>query len=209
MLVFWDQRLVFLATPKAGSTAVAAALESLAVLAVNRPTALKHTTVRDYHRFVRPYLQSAAGGDFTVVALMRAPLDWLGSWYRFGQKDAAPDTAHSTQGIPFETFVKDWCAPSPPPYADIGSQAAFLAPGDDGRGVDHLFRYEDIGRFVAFLEDRLDCEVILPRVNVSPLADMALSDATTRAFQTRAAADLSLYSALSGDRAINAAAPAR
>ena len=34
MLIFWDQRLVFLATPKAGSTAVEVALEPLASLAV-------------------------------------------------------------------------------------------------------------------------------------------------------------------------------
>ena len=30
MLVFWEQRLAFLATPKTGSTAIAAALEPLA-----------------------------------------------------------------------------------------------------------------------------------------------------------------------------------
>jgi hypothetical protein len=209
MLVFWDQRLVFLATPKAGSTAVEAALESLSVLAVTRPAALKHTSVRDYHRFVRPYLQAAAGGDFTVVALMRAPLDWLGSWYRFGQKDALPDTAHSTHGISFDTFVQGWCVPSPPRHADVGSQSAFLAPTDDGRGLDHLFRYEDIGKFLIFLEDRLDCEVILPRVNVSPLADMALSDATELAFRTRATADLALYATLSDTVGFNATAPAR
>ena len=141
---------------------------------------------------------AAAQADFTVVALMRAPLDWLGSWYRFGQKDGASDTAHDTRGIPFDRFVNDWCASTRPQYADIGSQSAFLDPGPDGRGVDHLFRYEQIGDFVTFLEDRLDCEIILPRINVSPLADMALSDATAKAFQTRAAPDLALYATLSG-----------
>ncbi len=37
MLVFWDQRLVVLATPKTGSSAIQTALESLAVLAIQRP----------------------------------------------------------------------------------------------------------------------------------------------------------------------------
>jgi hypothetical protein len=213
MLVFWDARLVFLATPKAGSTAVEVALESLAALSVQRPTALKHTNLRDYHRFVRPYLESMAGDRFTTVALMRAPLDWLGSWYRFGQKDDLTDPRASTLGLSFDDFVQGWCAPQPPYHADVGSQSAFLMPGEGGSTPDALFRYEDMAAFVAFLEDRLDCEVLLPRVNVSPLADMNLSPATLEAFRSSAAADLALYESLgpdgraSGDR-ISAAAPA-
>ena len=53
MLVFWDQRLAFLATPKTGSTAIAAALESLAAVSIQRPPLLKHTTVHRYRRFRR------------------------------------------------------------------------------------------------------------------------------------------------------------
>jgi hypothetical protein len=213
MLVFWDQRLVFLATPKAGSTAVEVALESLAALAVQRPTALKHTNLRDYHRFVRPYLEAVAGDRFTTVALMRAPLDWLGSWYRFGQKDDLPDARASTLGLSFDDFVQGWCAARPPLHADVGTQSAFLQPADDGAGLDALFRYEEIGAFVGFLEDRLGCEVLLPRVNVSPVADMALSDTTLQAFQTAAAADLALYDSLTAagtppPRGLSAAGPA-
>ena len=39
----------------------------------------------------------------------------------------------------------------------VGSQARFLKSRKD-KGVDHLFRYEDIGSFVTFLEDRLDAK---------------------------------------------------
>ncbi len=196
MLVFWDQRLVFLATPKAGSTAIEAALESLAVLAINRPAVLKHTSVRDYHRFVRPYIETAAGHHFTVVALMRDPRDWLGSWYRFSQKDEQADGPRSTRGISFETFVQGWCAAEPPAFADIGTQSDFLAPAADGQGLDHLFRYEEIEGFVDFLEDRLRCEVILPRVNVSPLASLTLSGDTETLMRRRAADDLARYAAI-------------
>jgi hypothetical protein len=54
MLVFWEARLAFLATPKTGSTAIAAALESLAAVSVQRPPLLKHTTVHRYRRFIGP-----------------------------------------------------------------------------------------------------------------------------------------------------------
>ena len=56
MLVFWEQRLAFLATPKTGSTAIAAALESLAAVSIQRPPLLKHTTVHRYRRFIGPFL---------------------------------------------------------------------------------------------------------------------------------------------------------
>jgi hypothetical protein len=196
MLVFWEQRLVVLATPKAGSTAVATALESLAALSVQRPAALKHTTVQDYHRFFRPYLEKTSGAHFTAVALMREPQEWLGSWYRFYQKPDHLDTPHSTRGISFDDFVQAWCADQPPAFADFGLQSDFLAPGIADTGLDHLFRYADIAGFVHYLEDRLHCEITLPQVNVSPLANLALSEATLSRFQAHAARDIALYAGL-------------
>jgi hypothetical protein len=198
MLVFWEQRLVVLATPKAGSTAIATALESLAALSVQRPAALKHTTVQDYHRYVRPYLEKMSAAHFTAVALMREPQDWLGSWYRYYQKPDYLDTPHSTRGISFDDFVQGWCADQPPPYADFGTQSDFLAPGVADSGLDHLFRYADIARFVQFLEDRLHFEITLPQVNVSPLADLALTDGTALRMRRRASADIALYQSLQG-----------
>ena len=63
MLIFWESRLVFLATPKAGSTAVEAALEALANVAVQRPAALKHANLSTYQRHIAPWLHSATGDD--------------------------------------------------------------------------------------------------------------------------------------------------
>jgi hypothetical protein len=65
MLVFWEQRLAFLATPKTGSTAIAAALESLAAVSIQRPPLLKHTTVHRYRRFIGPFLEAASKDTFT------------------------------------------------------------------------------------------------------------------------------------------------
>ena len=86
MMVFWEQRLVVLATPKTGSTALASALESRAALISKRPPEVKHTTAARYQWLVRPFLEKSTRQRFTVVALMREPVDWLGSWYRFRQR---------------------------------------------------------------------------------------------------------------------------
>lgn len=195
MLVFWKQRLVFLATPKTGTTAVESALESLASVVIQRPPALKHTPVRRYRRFLAPYLQSAAAEDFTVVAMMREPVDWLGSWYRYRTREAIAETARSTAAMSFDDFVQGYLQRPQPDYADIGNQSRFL-DGGEGPGVDRIFRYEAIGDFVRFLEDRLDCEINLPRLNVSPAGSTVLSPATEARLRADCAADFALYASL-------------
>ncbi|WP_374375134.1 hypothetical protein [Tabrizicola sp.] len=194
MLVFFEQRLAFLATPKTGSTAIAAALESLAAVSIQRPPLLKHTTVHRYRRFIGPYLEAASKDSFTLVALMREPKDWLGSWYRFRQREET-EAGKSTRGMGFDDFVRAWCQDPRPDFADVGSQARFLRPRQ-GQGVDRLFRYEEIDGFVHFLEERLGCEIILPRLNVSPPGATELSAETEALLREVAAEDFALYATL-------------
>jgi hypothetical protein len=194
VLVFWEARLAFLATPKTGSTAIAAAVESLAAVSIQRPPLLKHTTVRRYRRFIGPYLATASNDEFTLVALMREPRDWLSSWYRFRQREET-DPRKSTRGMSFDAFVRAWCQETRPEFADVGSQGQFLRPRQ-GVGVDRLFRYEEIDHFVDFLEDRLGCEIILPRLNVSPPGIAELAPETEALLREVAAEDYRLYQTL-------------
>lgn len=195
MLVFLEQRLVILSTPKTGSTAIEEALEQVAALAVTRPPELKHTPAYRYQRFVRPWLQrSVPGSSFTVVALMREPVDWLGSWYRFRLRSELEGTERSSRGMSFSDFAEAYMASPRPAVADVGGQARFLS-GPDGSepGVDLLFRYEAIGRFVAFLEDRLDFAIELPRVNVSPQGQMDLPPAVAQRLRAHLAPEYRIY----------------
>ena len=198
MLVFWEQRLAILATPKTGSTAIQNALESMATLSIQRPPILKHTSVQRFHRFIGPYLETTSGQPFTVVALMREPRDWLGSWFRYRQREDVVDADKSTRGMDFDRFVNAWCDDPQPEFANVGSQSRFLKPKGE-RGVDHLFRYEEIDTFVHFLEERLGCEIILPRLNVSPQAPLDLSMETEMRLHKTAQRDFALYETLRPD----------
>ncbi len=195
MLVFWKERLVYLATPKTGSTAIEAALEPLASVVIQRPPVLKHTNVRRYWQSFAPFLERASGEGFMVVALMREPIDWLGSWYRYRQRDGMARPQNSTRDMSFDDFVIAYLGPDRPPFADVGRQSAFLAP-EGTRGADRIFCYERIGSFVDFLEDRLNCQVMLPRLNVSPPGTVALSAGTEARLRQALAADFALHAAL-------------
>ena len=195
MLVFWRQGLVFLATPKTASTSIETALSPLAAVVVMRPPQLKHTNAQKYHRHVAPFLGDAKGTSFVTTALMREPLDWLGSWYRYRQREGEV-AEKSTRSISFDDFILAYCQPEQPEFAKVGAQATFLAPAGL-RPVDHIFRYEDMDVFVRFLEKRLNTAITLPQVNVSPQASLTLSVAVkTRLLQDRAA-DFALYDSLS------------
>ena len=204
MLVFWQPRLVFLATPKTGTTAIEAALEPLSVMSVLRPPALKHTPASRYQKHLRPFLEKPSGARFTCVAQMREPVDWLRSWYRFRRREAVEATDRSTAEMSFEDFVEGYLADPRPTFANVGQQSRFLS--HNGKlAVDHLFRYEDMDALLAFLEDRLGCALTLPVVNISPPGETTLPAPLAERLRREMAPDLDLYArippggALAGD----------
>jgi hypothetical protein len=196
MLIFWKERLVFLANTKTGSTSIEAALEQMAHVAIRRPPELKHMRARRYRDHMKPLLEKAAGGPFTTVALMREPVDWLGSWYRYRTRDEILGEERSSAGIGFDAFVEGYLAEDRPAYARLGSQAEFLCDGSGAPIVDRIFRYEEIGKFVHYLEEVLGCEITLPKLNISPKGDIALSGALRSRLLERLRADYALYSSL-------------
>lgn len=195
MLVFWEQRLVLLATPKTGTTSIAKALESRAAISIQRPPELKHTPVKRFRRFIGPYLEQVSKEPFTVIGVMREPRDWLGSWYRYRQRPGIPDKRRSTAGMSFDAFVQAYCTEKPPAYANVGAQAGFLRP-EDAKGVDLIFRHDRIGDLVNYLEDRLATTITLPVVNVSPKAETTLSATTEALLHRFSARDFELYAGL-------------
>lgn len=196
MLIFWKQRLVFLAVPKTGSTAIETALAPHAHVAVQRPPDLKHTPMRRYRTFVAPWLEAAGGGPFTAVALMREPVSWLGSWYRYRARTSIPDPRRSTAGMSFEAFVEGYLARPRPGFASVGSQAGFLAADDGPPAGLELFRYERMDRFLAAMEDRIGQPIALPRLNESPPGELVLSPQAEDRLRQRQAADFALYQGL-------------
>ena len=197
MLVFWRQRLVFLATPKTASTSIEEALAPMAAIVMLRPPQLKHTNAHRFHRFLKPFLQSSTEKDFALTALMREPRDWLNSWYRYRQRpDEVADKC--TRHISFDDFVQAYCEDRQPEFAKVGAQAMFLAPPNKP-AVDHVFRYENMGDFLHFLEDRLNTRIDLPKLNISPKGDDHLSAVTLALLQKSYARDFEIYESLGSD----------
>lgn len=176
MMVFFKERLVFLAVPKTGTSAFEAAFADKASMILRDPPGMKHTNARGFDRKFRPLFERKSEEKLETLAVIREPVDWLGSWFRYRQRPALKGHRNSTSGLDFAEFIQAYLEPDQPDFARLGSQARFLCDDNGNVLVDHLFAYEALGKLKSFLELRLGSIPALQRVNVSPPADLDLPD---------------------------------
>jgi len=196
MLVFSKQKLVLLSVPKTGTTAFQAALAPHASMVITDPPELKHAPVFRYNRFFRPALEKFVGVPLDVVAVMREPISWLGSWYRYRQRPAMAGHANATGDMSFDSFVEGYIKGKRPGFANVGSQAKFMEPQKNGTAVTHLFRYEDQEHLREFLSARLGVTFDTAVLNVSPRAALHLAPEIETRLRRKCAAEFALYDSI-------------
>lgn len=197
MLVFFKERLTFLSVPKTGSTAYQTALAPRADLVITDPPLLKHAPVYRYNRFIRPMFLNVCDAEMELMAVMRHPVSWLSSWYRYRQRPFMKDKPNNTHGISFDDFVLAYMKGKRPGFAEVGSQLKFLEKQPNGTGITHLFAYENQTRLQTFLEDRLSVKLDLARENVSPAIEVKLSSDVEERFRRKFSEEFALYDGIS------------
>ncbi|WP_406644396.1 sulfotransferase family 2 domain-containing protein [Aliisedimentitalea scapharcae] len=197
MLVFYKERLVFLCVPKTGTTAYHTALRDRADMVISEPPDLKHAPVYRYNRFIRPMFDKVCNAQMETIAVMREPISWLGSWYRYRRRPYMKGRPNSTHDVSFDEFVRAYVKGDCPPFANVGSQAKFLAPQPNGTAVSQLFRYEDPDKLNGFLRDSLNVSFELKRENVSPDFQLTLSPDIEAILRRKRAAEFDLYDSIS------------
>lgn len=196
MIVFFKERLAFLSVPKTGTTAYEKALAPRADMVISNPPMLKHAPVYRYNRFLRPMFLKVCDVELELMAVMREPISWLGSWYRYRRRPFMEGKPNNTFDVSFDDFVLAYMKGNKPGYADVGSQLKFMESQPNGTGITHHFRYEDQARLQGFLEERLDCKLSLGRENVSPAMDLTLSPNIEKRFRRKFAAEFDLYDSI-------------
>lgn len=196
MLVFFKERLAFLSVPKTGTTAYETALRDRADMVISEPPLLKHAPVYRYNRFLRPMFKNVCDAEMELMAVMREPVSWLGSWYRYRRRPFMAGKPNSTHDVSFDEFVLAYMKGKRPSFAEVGSQAKFLKAQENGTAVTHFFRYEDQPRLKGFLEDRLGVTLSLGQENVSPKMALELSADTELRFRRKFADEFALYASI-------------
>ena len=194
MMMFWQAGLVMLAVPKTGTQAWQAALGEAADMIIRHPPEAKHMRARRFERRLRPLLERTGPRRLETLAVIRDPVDWRASWYRYRARPALAGQPASTAGIGFAGFIEATLDEQPPAFARIGSQARFVSDDDGRLLVDHLFAYEDQEGLRRFLSARLarPVEAPAPR-NVSPARELGLPAALEARLRQAVAAEFALH----------------
>lgn len=209
MIFLYRARLVILSQPKTGTTALERALAQRAAMALNGPPEMKHISYRGFMKTVAPMLESQAGmkrGDYFVVATMREPIDWLGSWYRYRTREKLtksdnPRSTNYTGSISFDEFVREVCASGDdkPAYARVKTPSWVSLAHTDCVGVDRLFPYEDSKGLLDLIRERSGRPVEPEQRNVSPRMEISLTPETTALVREKFAFDFDLHASLQRD----------
>ena len=197
MIVFFKERLAFLSVPKTGTTAYETALAPRADMVISEPPMLKHAPVYRYNRFIRPMFLKVCDAELELMAVMREPVSWLGSWYRYRRRPFMQGKPNATFDVSFDEFVLAYMKGKKPGFADVGSQSNFMASQPNGTGITHYFKYENQDRLKSFLEDRLDVKLDLKSENVSPRMDLHLSQDVEQRLKRKFEQEFELYDSIS------------
>lgn len=212
MIFLHKARLLILSQPKTGTTALETALTPRASIVVSKPPELKHISYRGFLKFVAPLIEAQTGlrrGDYEVVAVMREPRDWLGSWYRYRTRDELknpqnPRSVNFTGNMSFDDFVCDVCRPSgeQPQHARIKTPSWVALAAAGAIGIDRLFAYESLDAFYDFVTEKTGKPIEAKTANVSPKMELSLSADTEATLREHFAFEFELHGSLSSDGSI-------
>jgi hypothetical protein len=174
--------LVYVAVPKTGGTSTAHALRAFA-----DPGSVYDTNdVAAMHRPASYAKRMFPGAD--VVCVMREPIGWMFSKYRYLSGAAFPwDSVYTTRHQSFSRFVIRYLRGEKPWPEPFKTQAEYAS------GAHMIFQYEQMHRFTGFLSLRLGSKIQMPRLNVSPAKDFDLSPDILGQVKEALFADCSLW----------------
>jgi len=172
LLISVRRRLVFLSLPKTATTSVEAALAPHCGVVVRNPPSLKHATYNAFMRDYAPILERKCRlkrSDYEVLCILREPMAWLHSWYRYRTREGVPIPERRTDKVTFSEFLEAYLAkPKPPFVRNIVDPFEFVTAKDGSVGVDRIFKYEDMEAFRRFASEMLQADIQFPVKNVSP-----------------------------------------
>ena len=198
MQIFLLQKLVFLAVPKTGTTAIEQALGQIVSIDIRRPPGAKHIGAQRFDRRFRPFLKKTFGAEVETFAVMRDPLDRVASWWRYLQRDEIVGSPRSMRGVSFDTFLSAHAQEDPDKMGTIGGDQADILMGDaDIPLVNHIFQYGREDLILDFLEDRFGRRFEFPRVNASPAMKAEAKTDSVAAFRKKREREMALWRAVS------------
>lgn len=192
MLAMAHAGLVFLSMTKSGSTAVEGHFASQAQMVVRKPPPMKHMKARTFEKHIAPVLRSYGfpRESYELMCIVRDPVDWAASWWRYRSRPAAKDKPVYTGDMSFDEFADRVITGR----VRLGGAANFVSDDAGNVIVDRMYRYENLEQAAAWMAERLGIDPpTLKRANISPARPLEVSPRTRARLEEHFAADLEIY----------------
>ncbi len=193
MMISTKANIAFLAMPRAASTSIEQALLPFADIAFKGFPRFKHINLSIYNLRLRPFLTANNFASIETTALFREPVSWLESWFKYRSDPKIKLKRNSTAGLTFNEFVAAYLMENQPDFAKVGQQNKFVMTKTSACGVDHLFKYENLDGFAAFLSTRFSHEFEFEQTNKSNLKATDLSPELRKELEIRFAKDFDIH----------------
>ena len=193
----------FICIPKCGSTTVERFMRPSSDFSLSGNPQLKHIRYEQVQENIWPLLAQLRLQTPYMFAIVREPVSWVESWYRFRARDELGPNEHPQHRnfsghLSFPEYVEAVLQPHPPSYARIHSQFHYLRNKDGVVGVDEIIPLECVDTEVPALLERHNIPVAKPkeRKNISQIRDaVALPSALKDRLLAHLEKDVSLYQA--------------
>jgi len=139
----------FICIPKCGSTTVERFMRPRSDFSLSGNPQLKHIRYEQVQANIWPLLAQLHLQIPYTFAVMREPVSWVESWYRFRARDELAPENHPqhhnyTGNITFPEYVEAVLQPRPPSYARIHSQFYYVRNMAGEVGVDRIIPLEQV-----------------------------------------------------------------
>ena len=201
----------FLCMPKCASTSIESALSRFCNIQYSGHPGLKHLNAKTFVDSILPvHRKLVPAAHMESICLMRDPLDWIESWYRYRHRDGLrnpnhPNHSRSTWNMSYDEFIAEYVAEGPrKPYANLGTQFRFLTLGDGQVGIDHIIPMNRIDLFEDFISEKLGERISIPSKNTSAKMNLSIEDPTLEfKLNKHFAQDIILYNFIKENEGFN------
>ena len=151
-------------------------------------------TYENHQKFVLPLLKIHGSENFTTVAIVREPIEWFSSWYRYYSKLRFKKENYFTGNISLEEYANTYCTQQDSELFRFKKQSQIILNGQNKNLISHLFKYSAKNdKLVNFLEKKLERKIHLPHLNNSPKISLNLSEKTKKRLSNVLLDDYKLY----------------
>lgn len=195
-----DHGFAFLCMPKCASTSIETAIKPFCNINFSGHPGIKHIDARHFAKSILMiHTELVPGRRVESFCLMREPLSWIESWYRYRGRNElknpnSPNHKHYTGNISFNEFVREFIKQGErKPYANLRSQYEFLRSEDGQLGVDHIMPMDRLDLVVDFLFEKTGQRLDIPVKNISPKKPMCLEPDLEEGLRDYFQKDLVIY----------------